>query len=87
LDQDTARQLANQNVEIKENTLVKLDVIRSLITSVIKRKEKQDSMLEELVPVELRKVPYPEVPGLIQPAEGGPRFSAPEYKPDKAAWL
>jgi hypothetical protein len=82
LDESTAKELANQKIPV-DDRMVKLESIHSLIITIMKRKEKQGAMLEEVEPAELRKMPYPEISELPQPTNGGGRPSSPGSEPSE----
>ncbi len=79
LDENTAKQLTNKKIQI-EKTMVKLEVIRSLIITVMQSKEKKETDLAKLEPVEMRRMPYPEISEVPQPIFGGASSSSPENR-------
>ncbi len=79
LSEDVAKQFPNLGIPV-EDKRVKLADLRGLVEVVVRRQEKQEALLTEQEPADLRKMPYGEILEMPQPGLGGARSAEPENR-------
>jgi hypothetical protein len=77
LDEDTAKELVMQKIQIRDAT-VNLADLRSMVLKAMQIEEKQVADLTELEPAELREIPYGEIGEMPKPEPGGATSASPE---------
>lgn len=82
LSEEVAKQLASQDIPIRRGR-AKLADLRRLIKKVVRRQERDETLLAEQEPDELRKVPYREIQEMPQASLGGARSSAPDGRAEQ----
>lgn len=77
LMENEAKELVAQKIQIEKAT-AKLADLRSLISTVIQRQEKQETALAEFEPAEFREMPYAEVAEMPRAESNGATSASPE---------
>lgn len=81
LGEDLIKGLDQERAPIRRGK-AKLSDLRRLVEEVRERQAKEDDLLAEQEPEELRRMPYREIQEMPQADPGGPRSSTPESGPE-----